>query len=227
MLRIALLVAVLANLLFFVWSQGYFGGGDNGREPQRLAAQVAPERLRIVSPAETPAPTVEKPVEKAAEVPTLCKRLHGLGADVADALVATFRDKLPGIAASSTITDTPPRILVAITGLVNKDAANTKLAQVKAFGIVTPLTLEEEGGGSYRLVFSEFPARPVADQYLAGLAKRGLKTPRIVELPSPGKVAVVELRGPEAAFAPLASLLESHKGATIEDCSPATAAKVQ
>jgi hypothetical protein len=55
MLRGLLLVLLLANLAFFVWSQGGFGntggiaaGGE--REPDRLARQVNPEAVQLLRP---------------------------------------------------------------------------------------------------------------------------------------------------------------------------------
>ncbi len=54
MLRGLLLVLLLANLAFFVWSQGGFGntgaaaGGEH--EPERLARQVHPEAVQLLTP---------------------------------------------------------------------------------------------------------------------------------------------------------------------------------
>jgi hypothetical protein len=54
MLRVLLLVLLLANLAFFVWSQGGFGAtsgataGDH--EPERLARQVRPEAVQLLTP---------------------------------------------------------------------------------------------------------------------------------------------------------------------------------
>lgn len=61
MLRALVLVLVLANLAFFVWSQGWLDGdassGDAGlvgvrsigdREPERLGRQVRPEAVTLL-----------------------------------------------------------------------------------------------------------------------------------------------------------------------------------
>lgn len=47
-MRIVVLVLLLANVILFAWGQGYLGTQDAGREPQRIAQQVAPEKLRIL-----------------------------------------------------------------------------------------------------------------------------------------------------------------------------------
>lgn len=49
MLRALLLALLGANLLFFVWGQGWLGGTSTG-EPQRLASQVRPEWVRVLPP---------------------------------------------------------------------------------------------------------------------------------------------------------------------------------
>ena len=53
MLRLAVLVLLLANLLFFAWSRGWLEGlvpvspqGD--REPERAGRQVRPELVRVL-----------------------------------------------------------------------------------------------------------------------------------------------------------------------------------
>jgi hypothetical protein len=56
MLRALLAVLLLANALYFGWARGWFAPtwpapGAGEREPARLAAQVAPERVSVLSPA--------------------------------------------------------------------------------------------------------------------------------------------------------------------------------
>ena len=48
-MRIAFLVLLIANGLIFLWGFGQHGEPE-GREPARMAQQVAPEKLRIVPP---------------------------------------------------------------------------------------------------------------------------------------------------------------------------------
>lgn len=73
MLRGLLLALLLANLVFFVWSQGGLGKADGGapggeREPERLSRQVNPEALQLLRPtAAAPAPEVSASAVTAAE----------------------------------------------------------------------------------------------------------------------------------------------------------------
>ena len=74
MLRGLLLVLLLANLAFFVWSQGGFGAAGGAaagseHEPERLARQVHPEAVQLLTPpvaASTPAPAPQASAASAA-----------------------------------------------------------------------------------------------------------------------------------------------------------------
>lgn len=49
-MKLAFLILVLLNLALFAGQQGTFGRlGDGGREPERMARQVEPERFRVLS----------------------------------------------------------------------------------------------------------------------------------------------------------------------------------
>ena len=49
-MKLAFLLLVLVNVLLFAWQHGAFGRyGDGGREPERVARQVEPERIRVLT----------------------------------------------------------------------------------------------------------------------------------------------------------------------------------
>lgn len=47
-MRLAFLILLFANVLLFFWGQGHLGQQQAGREPARLAQQLAPEKLTVV-----------------------------------------------------------------------------------------------------------------------------------------------------------------------------------
>ena len=81
MLRALLALLLLANLLFFGWAGGWLAPafpapGTGDREPGRVAAQVAPERVTVLAPAAASAALAAAarrahcpPGRQAAEVP--------------------------------------------------------------------------------------------------------------------------------------------------------------
>lgn len=64
MLRALVVVLILANMGFFAWREGWLGGplshAHAGREPERLKAQVHPERLVVEPPAAASGPATGK-----------------------------------------------------------------------------------------------------------------------------------------------------------------------
>ncbi len=67
-MRTLLLALLLANLVFFAWSQGWMASAGLGpvtqREPQRLALQIHPEQVRV-----TPAPVAPASAASASSAP--------------------------------------------------------------------------------------------------------------------------------------------------------------
>jgi hypothetical protein len=68
MMRYWLVLLLLANALLWAWGQGWLGGRSSGeqREPERLQAQVHPERLKLLPPAQA---------EALRRAPPLCRML--------------------------------------------------------------------------------------------------------------------------------------------------------
>jgi hypothetical protein len=49
-MKLAFLILLLLNLALFAWQQGTFGRvGESGREPERVARQIEPERFRVLT----------------------------------------------------------------------------------------------------------------------------------------------------------------------------------
>ena len=88
-MRIFVFLLVLANLIFFAWTQGYIGQAESP-DAARLSQQFAGDRLRIVSRDQPPPVTTPPPPAKKAEPePEKCLAWSGLSAADADAAVAT------------------------------------------------------------------------------------------------------------------------------------------
>lgn len=74
MMRYAVLALIVANVLLFAWNRGWIGGGatvpDSAREPERLARQIAADRVQVVadvaSAADVPASAAASGVPAAA-----------------------------------------------------------------------------------------------------------------------------------------------------------------
>lgn len=160
-LRALFLLLILGNLILFAISRGYLGGEDDGREPERLANQLHPEKLRIVAPAPKPPAPVPQPVivpeapaseAAAAEVPaTPCPR--------------------PGDPATSH--------WVNIPDLANRAAAEKKSAELRKLGINDFHILDAGGDGKFAISLGVFENQEAAAEFLGSLGKKGVRSARI------------------------------------------------
>ncbi|MBI5899959.1 MAG: hypothetical protein HZB40_12100 [Rhodocyclales bacterium] len=214
-LRVSFFLLIFANLVFFAWGQGYFGGGDPNREAERLAQQLQPDKLRLISvpgaaPAVAPAPTSGGGGEIA------CRIVGGLRMVDAESLktaatAASFEAQLmPQL--------DPALYLVVITDLPNLAAAEKKAAELKRIGVEQQETVALDGGRQ-EIVLGRFPAEPAAREFLVGLNRRGIKSARIDARDQPPAKARVELRGPATKLVQqLPQLIAPHADAAVMDC---------
>jgi len=93
MLRLFALVMLLANAGYFAWSQGHLRplgwGPVEQREPERLAQQLAPDKLRLDGAPPPPAAPSPAPAAPPTEA-TTCLAVAGLSAEQASAVTAAL-----------------------------------------------------------------------------------------------------------------------------------------
>ena len=97
MLRLFALLMLLANAGYFAWSQGHLRplgwGPVEQREPERLAQQLAPDKLRLEGGAPAPAssnPSPATPSTAASAESTTCLSVAGLGPAQASAVTTAL-----------------------------------------------------------------------------------------------------------------------------------------
>ena len=208
-MRALFFLLLLANAVFFAWSQGHFGGVDENREPQRMDQQLQADKLRIVREAAQPAPKKEE---------TACRIIDGLAPAAAEALKAAAASG--GGEARLLPLPATTRHLVLIGDLANKAAAEKKLAELARLGAEAPRLAALEGG-RHEIVLGGFDTEPAAREFLQGLGKRGIKTARIEAREQPAEKARVEMRGPAAKLLQeLPKLIAPHADAKLGDCPP-------
>jgi hypothetical protein len=177
MIRIAAWLLLLANVVFFAWHQGHLQilgfAPERTREPERLAQQIRPEAIRVLSADEA------KRLEAQANKPPECY----VSAPLEASKVAGLRAALPnlvGAAAWQIDTQAEPARWIAYMGkYANADAQAKKKAELRALGVnveaVRNATLEPGislGGG---------PTKADADRLLAEAVKKGVRTGKVLE----------------------------------------------
>lgn len=197
-MRAAFFLLVLANLVFFVWAQGYFGGEDAGREPQRLADQLNPGKMTV---------TVR---EKAVPVAQACRILGGLGAGDAESL----QKALGGDVGMRPLEETS--WWVSINALPNKAAADKKSAELKLLGVTDFHVLQTEGG-TFAVSLGVLDTEAAATELLQALGRKGVKSARVeAKAKAPARF---ELRGPADLIEKrLPEAIAGIAGAGVADC---------
>lgn len=209
-LRATFLLLILTNLLFFAWTQGYFGSVGEGHEPQRLANQLEPEKLRIVGMGAPPLPPLET-----------CRLVSGLARDEALRLRIQAEEKFPGLRVVVKTGETRPQPVywVHIPALANRLAADKKLSELKHLGLSGFFVVLEEGAYKFAISLGQFENEPAAVEFLQGLAKRGVRSARLQVHEKAAEKPQLEVRGPvELLDRQLPAFLAGQVTASIGDC---------
>jgi hypothetical protein len=178
--RFVFLLLVFANLVVFVWNAGYLGGGEDGREPERLRQQLDADRLKV-SRGDTP------PVA-AAEA---CRRIGPLAGADAETLGKTIVTQ--GGSVSSAPADEPSYwvYIPAVSGQpADGDIAALKKAGFKEFSLVA-----EQGPDLNAISLGTFAKEESAKEKVARLLKNGIKSARIANRTKSAGQVVLTARG--------------------------------
>ena len=180
MMRLFVGLLLLANIAFYVWSQGWVDDlvgvrarGD--REPDRLNKQVRPETVRILTPQAVAA------AASAAESSLVCLEAGPFDDSTIAPAENIVRTSLPQGAWTRVTQQVPARWIVYMGRYANRDAQQKKAQELTRLKVpydeVNGAPALEPG-----LSLGRFPNRELADAALQRLADRGIHTGRVVEL---------------------------------------------
>lgn len=182
---------LLANLLFFAWSQGWLdevagvrATGD--REPERMARQVRPESLRVLTPQAVAA------AASAAEGRLVCLQAGPFDASGIAAAEAAVSSTLPSGTWTRQSIDQPARWMLYMGRYTSRDALQRKeqeLARARVpFEPISNAPELEPG-----LVLGRYTERDAADAALARLAQRGVQGGRVLQQPQPATLHLLRV----------------------------------
>ncbi len=179
MLRLLALLLVLANGAYFAWSQGLLRDWGlapaQQSEPQRLAQQIRPEALRILSPDD--ASRLDAATPAGAKAPECLQA--GLYDDKQGAALRQALAALPSGAWSLDNVVEPARWIVYMGRYPDAETVSIKKAELRlrhvSFEALVNPSLEPG------LSLGGFDSQEAAQQQLADLAGRGVRTARVVQ----------------------------------------------
>ena len=197
-LRVAVLLLLLLNLSYYLWSEGLLRGAGLGptvqSEPQRLARQVKPDALQLRKPdVGIPESAAAAPAVSTAQLAGECLETGPLDEAQGVAVRRAAGAVLPASSWTLVPTLMPARWIVYIGQYSSPATIESKRAELAALKIsVEPLINPELELG---LSLGHFETRAAAAAALEALKKRGLRKALVVqEQPElPGAVLRVRL----------------------------------
>lgn len=205
---------VLFNLLFYAFTQGYFGKPENP-DADRVAKQVLAERMRIVSRGEVPASPAKAPepvnpavvVEEAkslepasrgeAAAPVCLVWAH-LSVAEADRINSLLADQFADFKVTRQAQDGESSgWWVFVPPLPGKAEADKKAGELRQLG-VTDYFIIPDGPNRFAISLGIFSTEKGGQEKLLEVKSKGVRSARLT--PRPGKDGTVSLQasGPEA-----------------------------
>jgi hypothetical protein len=182
MLRIAVVLILAANLLFFVWARGWLAPlveppQHGEREPERLARQVRPESIRVLPPQAGNAAS--------AALRAACLEAGPFSdADIGIAEAALLGAGVPALAWLRDQVQQAPVWLVYMGPFADAAALRAKDEELRRLKLA-PEELRGPPELTPGLVVSRHASEAAAEAALAQFAQRGVRTARVVALPPP------------------------------------------
>ena len=178
MLRFLVLLLLLANGAYFAWSQGYLRAQGLGPllegEPQRLAQQIQPEAVHLLTPEETR----RGRASALADAPT-CLQTGVLDEAHAAQVRAVAADVLPQGSWSLDPAVVPARWILYMGKYPDAEAVEKKKAELRnrrvSFQALDNAALEPG------LSLGSFASEAAANEALGELALRGIRTARVLQ----------------------------------------------
>ena len=212
MLRLVVLILLLANGIYFAWSQGLLRAWDfapaQQTEPQRLAQQLRPENLRILKAGEAraaepsaPVSPTPSPAEVAvAPAPAECYQAGLFDEPQASVLRRTLAATLP---AGSWLLESavePARWIVYMGKYPNADALAKKRQELASLNLkFEPINSASLEPG---LSLGGFDTQAAANTALANLARRGVRTAQVVRERSEVRGSLLRIAAVDEALKP-------------------------
>ena len=207
-MRITIFLLILANVLFFVWTQDYLGLSKNPNT-FRLQQQLLPDQIHIVSndapPVEVynpasapPAPQPVVPPVSEKPVTEVCIQLRDLSSADAEQLERLLAERLPVFKTSHTATLGTSSYWVHIPPARSKSEAEDTVAELRRLGIREFFIVQENGPNDLAVSLGLFSSRESAASALGALRGRGVRLAQITERVSKPAMSQLEIRGPDS-----------------------------
>lgn len=246
--RLLFFVLLLVNAIAFMLLEGWLGSSAPRGEPERLTNQLRPGQIVLGEPPEAPAAEQDQaplsdpaaieaaapanapadaatsppePAHKAAApaLPAACVRFAGLSGDQASDMIERARRASKALTIDDARAGTPNGWWVYVPPQGSRDAADGKVAELRALGVKDLYILQDDGPNQYAVSLGVFKTETSARQMLGRLQAQGVRSARVSQRNS--ETHRIEISGPGDVVSDLASELGGrYPGATRLGCTP-------
>lgn len=223
-MKLAFLLLVLANLLLFAWQQGAFGRlAEAGREPERVARQIEPERFRVLTEADV-RELRERATQGSApldlEIAQACVEFGDFpAADAArfEKLLATLSS---GVKIETRPVEAPGWYMVYLPPHKSWAEAERRAEELRKLGVKDLMVMSENAPLKFAISLGSFRDPEAAKSHLAALEKLGVKGVRMSDRSSTVVLKRFQLRELDAAASrQLATLRSEFPAQTLRPCT--------
>ncbi|MDO8387601.1 MAG: SPOR domain-containing protein [Polaromonas sp.] len=227
MLRLGVLLLVLANAGYWAWSQGLLAAYGLApavqTEPQRLATQIRPEAIRLLTPEEArkiesgPSRVASAPEAGEAAAPE-CLQAGLFNEEQTATLRSALDATLPPGSWQLESSVEPARWIVYMGKYSNEEALAKKRGELRQLGVAfRPVTNPALAPG---LALASFPAQADAEKELARIATKGVRTARVTQERAEVRGQILKLAAVDAALrAQLDAVKPQLGGKALQPCS--------
>ena len=222
-MKLAFLLLVLVNLMLFAWQQGVFGRyGEGGREPARVARQIEPERIRVLTESEVQ--MLRERAKQSSAAPDLnvaqgCLEFGDFGAGEALRAEKALAALAPAMKISPRAVEAPGWYMVYLPPFKTLTEAERRAEELRKLGVKDLLVMNEASAMKFGISLGSFRDPGAAKAHLGALEKMGIKGVRIADRPSTITLTRFQLRDLDAAAAQqLGSLRGEFPAQTVRAC---------
>jgi hypothetical protein len=222
MLKALVLLLVLANLVFFAWTQGWIDGptgvrAHGDREPERLGQQVQPELVQILppqaikaglAPAAAALPTAAPASMPVPPAPLACLEAGPFSGTEVAAAEAAVRAALPDGSWASQKSGRPGLWMVYMGKFKDREDLLKKQEELRALRVEYD-DLRSPPELLPGLSLGRFEERANAANALEKFSQRGIRSAKVIEVRTPASTVLLRVDKAGPALAAQAQALNS------------------
>lgn len=234
-MKLVFLLLVAINLALFAWQHGAFGTlPDSGREPERVARQIEPERIRVLTAEQAqqmrdaakkaaPQPAPEGAAGNGAFDPAAGAACVEFG-DFSEAQAARLRPRLEALGVAERMetrsVEAAGWYMVYVPPFKTRAEVDRAAAQLREQGVREFMVIGDNSPMRFGIALGSFRDQELANRHLADLQKRGVKSARVADKPSTVMATRFVIRAvPPTLGAALQALQKEFNAARLATCS--------